>query len=118
MDQIEKILEVGAEGGSITLYGVRTAKGWLYSRHAIDQTPELLDEPWIERDSEVGKSWVAALKLLAKYPWHELYPLHVHPEFRALVFDALIERYSEEKDENPRQLPKWKVLCGVARSGT
>ena len=113
MNQSDVILEVGAEGGSLILHGIRTAEGWQYSRNVLDQTPELLDEPWVEHDSAFVKSWVEALKLLGKYPWHKLYPLQVHPEFRELVFDAVIARYKEEDSSDPQRLRKWRELCGV-----
>lgn len=34
----ETIIHVGAEGGILTLYGVRNGRGWLYSRHLFDHT--------------------------------------------------------------------------------
>ena len=51
MGQSEVIVEVGAEGGSVTLYGLRTKQGWLFSRKVIDQSLMLLDEPQIQHDS-------------------------------------------------------------------
>ena len=60
MNPCETILEVGGEGGSITLYGVRTANGWLFSREVIDQSPELINEAAIQHRSEIVDSWPAA----------------------------------------------------------
>ena len=83
MNKSEVILEVGAEGGAITLYGVRDLDGWRYSTSVLDQTPSLLpdefDEPEIRKDSEVVNSWEAALRLIDRYPWHRLSPLTVPP---------------------------------------
>ena len=53
MSESEVIIELGAEGGSITLFGVRSPRGWLYSRSVDDWTPELIDEERIEHDSNV-----------------------------------------------------------------
>lgn len=103
-----------AEGGSITLYGARTTKGWQFARNVIDQTPMLLDETGIEHDSGVVKSWSAALKLLDRYPWHRFSPTQVHPEFRRLAFDAVMARYKVENKADQWVLPKWRCLCGVA----
>jgi precorrin-6B methylase 2 len=51
VNKSEVILQVGAEGGAITLYGVRDPDGWRYS--VLDQTPSLLpdefDEPEIRK---------------------------------------------------------------------
>ena len=51
MNGREVIIELGAEGGSIALYGFRTDRGWLFTREVIDQTPELIDEERIEKTS-------------------------------------------------------------------
>jgi hypothetical protein len=54
MDQANKsevIVEVGGEGGSITLYGRRTERGWCFSREVIDWTPELFDREWFHKNS-------------------------------------------------------------------
>ena len=116
MNKSEVILEVGAEGGAITLYGVRDPEGWRYSTSVIDQTPALLpdefDEPGIRKDSEVVNSWEAALRLIDRYPWHRLYPLTVHPEFCEPVWAAVQNRFgSGRRPEKDRQLERWRELC-------
>ena len=57
MENNEIILRVGAEGGSLTLYGVRTKQGWLFSREVIDQTPLPLNVPGIKHRTKVVSSW-------------------------------------------------------------
>jgi hypothetical protein len=47
----EVIVEVGLEGGSLALLGVRADGGWRYSLYVNDWTPELLDEEPIQRES-------------------------------------------------------------------
>ena len=49
----EVIVDVSAEGGGVTLYGVRTKNGWLFSRGVIDQTLLLLGE------AEIRLNWAA-----------------------------------------------------------
>jgi hypothetical protein len=39
----EVVVEVGAEGGSLALLGVRDDGGWRCSLYVNDGTPELLD---------------------------------------------------------------------------
>ena len=107
----EVIVKVVAEGGDIALYGVRTPDGWVFSRDVIDQTPELLDEPWNEHSSSRVKSWPAALALLDKYPWHKLYPQEVHKEFGNAVLEAVEERYRAQGITAGSRLPEWKALC-------
>jgi hypothetical protein len=109
----EIIVSVAAEGGGVTLYGMRTSKGWLFSRQVRDQTPELLDEPWIEHSSDVVDSWPAALELLDRYPWHRLYPKQVHEAFKKEVLEAVIARYEGTGVGSRSRLPHWKELCST-----
>jgi hypothetical protein len=44
MNDSEVIIELGAEGGSVTLYGIRTERGWFFSREVIDSGLMLIDE--------------------------------------------------------------------------
>ncbi len=86
------IVEVGAEGGSMTLYGIQSPDGWQLRVETNEAA--LLDEgdmadlperPWVG-------TWRSALKQLDTYPWTQLYPLKVHPEFSDRVLKALQTR--------------------------
>lgn len=85
------IVEVGAEGGSLTLYGMQSPDGWQFraetNEAALDDgdTPDLPERPWVA-------TWRSALKQLDAYPWTQLYPLKVHPEFSDRVFKVLQTR--------------------------
>ena len=48
MNEFEVIIELGAEGGSLALHGIRTEQCWLFSRQLLDWTPELIDEGRIQ----------------------------------------------------------------------
>jgi hypothetical protein len=86
MDKDEVVVEVGAEGGSISLIGTRRDCGWAFSW----ATSESIDEDsFFEESAEVG-SWEGALRLLDKYPWQTFHPSTVHPEFR----DRGLDRYT------------------------
>jgi hypothetical protein len=67
VNESEVIIELGAEGGSITLSGFRTDRGWSFWREVTDWTPELIDEERIHHESAVVDSWEAALKLLGSF---------------------------------------------------
>jgi hypothetical protein len=116
MNESEVILEIGAEGGSITLYGVRTQHGWCFSRKVIDWTPELIDEEPIneepfQRKATIVNSWEAALDLLDQYPWCKLYPISIHPDFRQKVWVALHERLHHNSGTTEFDLKRWRELC-------
>jgi len=109
----EVIVEIGAEGGSITLFGVRSPRGWLYSR-SVD---EVIDEERSQHASNIVNSWEAALGLLDQDPWHMLSPQHVHPEFRRQILAAVQKRF-ESGDDPWGRMEKWRKLCeGTNDSG-
>jgi hypothetical protein len=107
-----KVLEVGAEGGSITLFGNEIGGNWYFSRKVIDQTPELLDEDWIVQHTKCVATFEAALRLIEQYPWHDLNPEVVHPDFRQKVFATVMERAQTARGGEPRRLSEWQRICG------
>ncbi len=111
MEMNEVIIDVGSEGEELTLYGVRSPEGWVFSRHAIANSPEHLYELRTQRRNQVVNTWPAALNLLDQYPWQHLYPLDVHPEFRSKVFEAVVERFKSDVEKNPRRLADWTSKC-------
>jgi hypothetical protein len=109
----EIIVKTGCDGGSLTLYGQRNGRGWLFSLNLFDQTMSWVDDgPVVDRTNEVVKTWSAALKLLDQYPWHRLYPLRVHTGFKEKVLAAVLTRNSH--DHNEYGVDRWKDLCGVS----
>lgn len=112
VEKSEVILQVGAEGGCVTLYGYRAAHNWIFSLNAIDQTPDFINELVQKHDSDLTESWAKALEFLDRYPWCELYPLKVHPEFRDMIFDAVVTRLKLLTSEHSlRSLSQWERLC-------
>lgn len=86
------IVEVGGEGGSITLFGIRFHDGWRFRvERAESALLAMLDEDDDIKLPEYRwvKTWSNALKQFDTYPWPHLYPLAVHPEFRNKVLKAL-----------------------------
>jgi len=93
----QTILEVGCEGGSLTLLGKMRKGSWIF-RQATDETTlkyifndeDLYGD--LASESGIVSTWEEALKLLGKYPkWPFLYPLTVHPDFIQEVHSAVIE---------------------------
>ncbi|WP_070120856.1 hypothetical protein [Bacillus marinisedimentorum] len=121
----EIILKLGAEGGSITLYGIppndRDEIGeWIFTLDLneifADQNKESYQEegadkdlvnlkPTIERPSGPLKGWEGALAILEGYPWKRLFPRYVHVLFR--------ERFLEEVGEGLSigKMARWKRVC-------
>jgi hypothetical protein len=106
----ETVVEVGAEGGTIAIVGMRHGGGWTFRRTVNDSTPELIDEEPIFKKSAEANTWERALRLLDKYRWQGLYPLQVHPEFRDRVWIAVQDRVARD-NKKPVNLEKWRDLC-------
>ncbi|MBY0488778.1 MAG: hypothetical protein K2R93_02945 [Gemmatimonadaceae bacterium] len=75
------ILKIGAEGGSLKLYGHLQHGQWRFSGTIIDDTGDLVGLPSHRSDSSIVETIEEALALLDRYPWQALYPLEIHPEF-------------------------------------
>ena len=110
----EVILQVVAEGGSYTLYGVRTRTGWKYDINVVDQTPVFMDEQEILRTKAHGGSVDAALSALPPY-WPMLAPVKVHPEFRSRILRCAEERLGDRDHRRERVLDRWREACVTDR---
>jgi hypothetical protein len=111
-----KIIEIGAEGGHITLFGWKNEQCiWHFLRETDERS--LMDMmPEDDRNglcclsnTETVIGWKEALKLLYRYPWPCLYPLYVHPEFADLVMIAL----KDAPDEYRMNIDfgHWDAVC-------
>ena len=106
----EVILELGAEGGSVALYGLETEEGWVFSRSVSDWSPELIGEERIQHNSPLVDSWQAAIALLNDYPWQRLSPLMVHPEFSERVWTAVRNRLTNDRASG-LYFDSWRSIC-------
>jgi hypothetical protein len=110
-NESEAIVELGAEGGSITLSGFRTERGWSFWREVTDWSPELIDEERIQHESAVVGSWEAALKILDGYDWWRLSPIRIHPAFKQKIWVAVQKRLRSATGISQRELENWHELC-------
>lgn len=113
-DKKQAVVRVGTEGGEVALVGVRIGEEWNF-RVEIDQSTliGLLDEddqveiperPWVD-------TWRKALKQLDIYPWHEMYPIDVHAEFRNRILKALKTR---QKKGAAVEWSLWHLVLRIA----
>jgi hypothetical protein len=93
----EIVLEVGSEGGSLTI--VRERIGEAVCQFRMERSEAAIEDLLSEEDrretrnyferTECVNSFHEALHLLDKYPWFRLHPLYVHPEFLdAVLFEV------------------------------
>jgi len=116
------VVEVGAEGGSLTLIGREGEGGaWRFARVTDDQSealfgegdvpvtaPDLTTLVWVD-------GWEAGLALLDRYPWVRLSPQYVHPAFVERVRAAVEARLANvDPDGAERVRGRWEwVLRGA-----
>ncbi|NVN91684.1 MAG: hypothetical protein HXX11_13920 [Desulfuromonadales bacterium] len=90
-----KIVEIGAEGGRITLFGLKIEKGdWLFFVRQTNALIDMLPEGDVagfdfQSSSNAVTGWKEALQILSRYRWENLFPLYVHPEFADLVWKEI-----------------------------
>jgi len=117
------VLEVGAEGGSLTLIGRENDDGaWRFARITIDQTEALfgeVDVPTTAPDFATlvwVDGWEAGLALMDRYPWVRLSPQYVHPDFVERVRAAVEERLKDvDPDGAERVRGNWEWRFEQAR---
>ena len=113
----ETVLEVGAEGGSITLFREARAVGDWQFRMATNElaTHDMLSEEDVTglgpaaRETDYVHSFDEGLELLDKYPWFKFVPLQVHAAYRNAVLRAVRER------GGPTEETRWKEHLALHR---
>ena len=119
----ETVLRVLNEGGSISVtrtrseadtwqfYVTNDESGWLEG--LTDEFPP--GEGYGINESEPVATFDEALRLLDEHPWYEMRPDLVHPDFRAAVWTAVLERRMAPKRERIRWQSRlsddWRRLC-------
>jgi hypothetical protein len=111
------ILEVGAEGGSVTVVGqpgVDSSNE--YSVRLRDQSLTLLlgDEKdgLISCDMKWTRNWAQVITTLDRWPWPMLFPLHVDPAHAERVILA-VTSYRDHGGQavSGRGLTRWSDVC-------
>ena len=108
---METILEVGGSGGSVTICRWETSPGhWMWAMITNEVTLyDLLngEEGFDSREAvkhQHAYSFEDAMKRLAKYPWPELEPIALHPQYRDAVLKAVLDRSGAELAERWREM--------------
>ena len=93
----EEIIILAAEGGRMTLWGLKRPDGsWIFSRKTNEAAlADILEgedlSSLVEQQSGIVCSWEQAKQLLGGALFY-LYPRHVHPEFKSLVWTEVCNR--------------------------
>lgn len=105
----ETILELGAEGGSISILGLRGSDGlrkYVLEKNEVALRCMLPDEEFegeaVTKSAPVT-SWSEAVRLLSQNPnWYRLNPISVHPYFVRRIL-ALVEDHG-----GPAAIERWR----------
>jgi hypothetical protein len=104
------ILKILAEGGSLTLLGLKSDDAWRFRLVRNESTLGDL----LNADDRAGLElhyasdwlpWADVLELLNEYPWHRLSPDLVHPAFRRQIWQAV-----QSKVRPVDRRPWWKRM--------
>ena len=93
-NQKEKILDLGLEGGGLTVYrkrvgGSKRAALWVFWRESIGMYLDRNDdEMWRESRSEPVSSFDEIIDSLGN-EWPIFHPIFIHPDYRGLLKAAL-----------------------------
>ncbi len=108
-NKLELILEVGAAGGSLSVWSSTNKEGNRSFLVKRDESPlkalmEEKDAKGIKFKSTTGQlqSFADALIVLGQYPWHRLYPMFVHHDFIDPVLAAVMTLGGQ------KELDRWK----------
>lgn len=110
----ERLFEVGADGGSITVVGRLVENGqWSFLMTTDESTlkaflDDIADEE-LYSECHAG-SWEGLLEKVDRYPWAKLYPLGpFHKAFKDRIWEAAMARGVDEYC-----LHNWQECCGKA----
>lgn len=116
--KIEIILKVGAAGGSLTLFGSKSANGkWDFFIERNEAAMcDLMDEEDREGFIPISRtpyvhSVEEGLQELSSYPWFMLHPVEVHPEFQEKILVEVKRLGSKSDIERWERRLKW--LSGI-----
>jgi len=114
--EVNLLLEIGAEGGSLSIYGTSgPIERRKYRVGLADSSLQMLGEEdggsSIRRDSAWLDSWDAAIQTLSVYPWPRLHPMFVAPEVSLAIWSVL-QKYTAESSNQTRgiDLGKWRSV--------
>lgn len=94
-EKSEIIFEVGGEGGSICIIRKKsnTREKFIYKHDEFDPNDEGLD---VNKRFEYD-SFEEPFEMLNKtYPWHILYLMHVHSDYKKYISSKLVEKLNNE----------------------
>jgi len=114
------IVSVAGEGGGVRLMGRRDPEShWEFRRITNDSSWSMLEEDELNPNPPPPvvtwvPTWSEAVALLDRYPWAELHPLAVHPEFQAEVLVEVTRRLlAVSPRRRNKRMAQWLSVCST-----
>ena len=90
IDTVEVLLEIGGEGGSLSIQRFRATDGtwkFIFIRDESTMADFLDEEDQIDLFKKYPpvETFAEAIQLMNKYPWHELHMITMHPEYAKVI---------------------------------
>jgi hypothetical protein len=92
----ERVFVIGGEGGSISISRVYSEKGVCFVYHQNEFDP-VEDGPGISINEENSNFESPFHRIDEKYPWHCLYLLTVHDDYKEFVAGKLKEKLNSKR---------------------
>ena len=118
---VRKILEIGAEGGSLTVLVRHHRDHGREFAVVLDESTLaaiMSEEDWpgdeYRKESPWVSTWDRALELLDQYPWARLFPVFVAPDYQDAVLAAVRERLDADPSRRgmDQKLREWQEAVG------
>lgn len=112
-DGVECVLELMAEGGSLTLLA-KSGESPQFAVWLQDQCLEMVEEgSALNTQSEWG-TFTEALARLDRYPWRKLYPRYIAPAFLDRILDEVT---CHGPPLSPQTLERWDDAATACLAG-
>ena len=93
------------------IWGVQLGGAWSFKMESSDHTPEMIDEAAINRETGWLRSINDAIQQVG-WPWNEMRPYFVHPDFGEEVFRIKKAR-DKVRHYGGQNTLIWASACGV-----
>jgi len=92
----EKVFDIGAEGGSLTIFRQSDGSVDKYFMYHNEFDPLADDDENLVNIKKEYETFNQAFQYIERYPWYRLHIIYVHPDFRGFIIERLNEMLIEK----------------------
>jgi hypothetical protein len=113
MDKWEVIVEFGAEGRKLSLFGKMLEDNkWKFKfktqEYALEDTLDEEDNKLLVSELQSTGDWSEAIRLMSRYQWKRMRPIKIHPQFKAFLWEKI--NYDKEFEDCS---VRWYTKCYI-----